>query len=329
MADAVRLDPFRRIVNVAWGRGGPWYQWQPRYQPYQWTSQWHDGHLGDPHWAERGFPFEGELFWTNYYPPEFPSHWLRLPRVGVTVVHDGGPLGDGLPPVGFSSLDEQAMAVYYGHADPFSLNKIDFTAPPTVRNPSAGGWIPNVWQIVGRASEQPFHLSNTGVRIYDRPSSALASEIAHLFEQQWNATSDAYNANEIAMDGSVGPVQSVNYFDDDGRPFSVPINAQYQSEPEVWRFGVPVVDGPTTAATTLGVPSYPTNLFDFCGGLPASGWFGGHTIVNGGDYGYRLWIFHPAFAKPTGVGQLNPAKWDTSPVLFPVLRNPSAYPDPA
>jgi hypothetical protein len=179
-----------------------------------------------------------------------------------------------------------------------------------------GGWRPNVWQIVGEpyTSKQPHHTDpNTGKEIWDAPSSTVASKVAKLFEKQWNATSDAFNAGEIAMDGvGGGPCCQ---WRDGGRPFSVGVGPIYPSYVADWKFGCAVQEGPTDQnpdTHIIGNWFYPQNALDFAGGLPPGGWWGGKTVYPCGVNDYTLWAFHPATATPIALVQLDKKVWDTS-----------------
>jgi hypothetical protein len=196
-----------------------------------------------------------------------------------------------------------------------AIGKINFQHEPTERvkfSSVYSGWSPNIYQIVGEpyVSTQPFHPDpDTGEKIWDMPSQKIQKEIAQLFKKQWNLTSDAYNAGEVAMVGCTDDSNCCEWRNEFNQPFEVTVGASYPSEVADWNFGCAIVDGPTSDKHTIGNPFYPSNLFDFCGGLPPAGWWGGHTIYGCGDKGYTLWAFHPATAYNIICEQLDKKRW--------------------
>lgn len=313
-------------------KAGPWWVWTPRFQPVQWSLQFHVGSIGDPYTAIHGFGFgEGLPFLTNYYPPPAVVTWHRLPEIGHAWV-DPYPdpfAGQFLPVEGYLSIDDAA--------DAGDIVKFNFKEPPTTRELYAGPyvptvWQPNAWQLTGFAKEQPYHWDRTDPanpkKVWDEPIASLARKVAKTYEQMWNATSNAYNSGEAANDGYAHDV-FVNWWagtPEASPPYSVSLDPQFLPVTADWAWDVDIVDGPTGAPETIGAQTI-QNAGDFYGGLDYSAWFGGHVFVNGGDYGYRMNRFHPAFATPIGVGQLDPKIWDTTGDA-PKRRKPPKFGDP-
>lgn len=252
---------------------------------------------------------------------------------------------------GYSS-DNQAAQAAQATGGLYGCSKINWTTPPQERflqlTLQLGGWEPNIWQIVGPGDTsggaapivQPSHIDpGTGNIVYDQPSAGLAKKVAQLYMSQWNATSAAYNAGEAAVSGACAPAQLCQYLagppgspapncSGGTSPYAGGTNAQYPSEVADWNFGIAIIDGqsdpvngessigPSYAqgpGVSLGNPYYPRNQFDFCGGLPPAGWWGGHSIDCCGDHGYTVWIFHPSGpATMLKAVQLDPKVWDTS-----------------
>lgn len=300
-----------RIVKTN-ASGEPWWIWTPKYQIYNWSNEGFSSYVGPDYWTVRGFPSEGEPFLTDVYLPPQPSAWLRLPNEGRSFSDRSGGPGPPLPIEGFASADEAAD---YAHdVDPGAMVKMNFKHAPDRRIPLSGlGFNPNVWQLTGLADKQPFHYDPAHPRdkVYDQPDSDLAEQVATTFDRMWNATTDAYNNAEKRMDHSSGPIQWVNWHDGGGSPYSVPLNMQFPAPPADWAWAVPIVDGETDLPDVIGRWDCTNNNFDFAGGLPPNGWDLARAIVNGADYGYRLWIFHPTTAWPIKVTQLDPAIWNT------------------
>jgi hypothetical protein len=318
-----------KIVNAA-GKTGPWAYCDKRYQPYEWSSAHQNLCVGSPHWDVRCFPYCDapcscgcEPVWTDVYgSSSCGSTNMRWPCIGAFywIPCGGGmPSQPGtLPKQGYSNLDNAAWGYMYGDTE--AISPLLFKEAPTDRQfhvtlGGYDGWYPNVYQMVGEpwTSKQPYHLDpNTGDKVWDLPSGKDQKTIAKLMETQWNATSDAYNAGELAMvgcgDGACcqwrGGLQGPN------SPYSVSIGPAYPSEVDDWHFGCAIVDGATSDLHTIGRPDLPTNMLDFCGGLPPAGWWGGRTNLPCAQSGqYNLWAFHPATATNIIMDQLDRKRW--------------------
>lgn len=309
------------IVNVHWNtkKIQPWWTFYIDQQPYEWSSTSYDGTIGAAHWDVRGFPYcgppycTGEPFWTDYYPPPVPGTIFRLPRVGQAGSHGAMPNGAILPRFGFKNINEAAWDAYTNN--PSSIGKVQWLIPPQKRfyfPGLGGGFQPNIWQIM--QIEQPYHLDkfDPNHKIYDPPATQDdADALCSSFIKAWQATTDAYNGGEIGMDGSNSPAFEVEWRDADGRPFAVGINAQYPGPTADWKFPIPMVDGEVSVDGVIGNWSYNRNVMDWAAGLPPAGWWGGPTIYPPGNFGYREWAFHPAYASQIDGGKLDPKLWNT------------------
>lgn len=337
------MGPLWRIVNAK-GNNGPWWIYTKEYQPYQWSSIGYNYCWQPiPFTAERCFPYclpctcGCDTFATDVVAPAcVEGKNMRWPCIGHDVNvgcggTDPGPTAT-LPKVGFATDNEAAK--YAAETDPGACVKVNFKEPPQDRFTYVGlaitysGWRPNVWQITkgkddaGNDLVQPSHTDpNTGDTIYDNPSSTVAKKVAKLLEQQWNDTTDAYNAGEVAMEGCNKAPCCNWYSDNGGFPEAVWLGRSYPSEADDWKFGCAIVDGATSDIHTIGRPDLNSNALDFCGGLPPAGWIFGKTDYPCGVApAYRIWAFHPATAWPIAVVQLDKKVWDVSgdtPKLLP------------
>jgi hypothetical protein len=348
------MGPLWQIVNAD-GHSGPWWIYTKEFQPYEWSSAGYNYCVVAPFVAERCFPYCDapyecgcEEFLTDVAAPDCLIKTFRWPCIGHAVTvgcggADPSPTGT-LPKGGFATDNEAATQASgtgkYGEQDPGACVKMVFNQEPTDRvpigglttYPGYGGWYPNLWQIVGQADQQPHHTNKfTGKEEYTDPPTKKMTELAKLFEQQWNDTSAAYDAGEKAMDKHCGYTLCQWRGGPTGgggnTPYSVAVGPTYPSEVADWKFGVAIVDGPSDAIHTLGRPDYKQNFQDFCGGLPAAGWAFGHSIYPScGDLGFVLTAFHPAYAMYIAVVQLDKKVWDTSGDTPKLLKRPDNLP---
>lgn len=194
----------------------PWYSFAPIQQPMS-LSRLHASEGPDTGvWALR--PFLSEISGGNAFGPPANIPW---PKIGFASLEDaidnGQPAGDYSP--------------------------IQFMAKPA-KNISGDTPLdtPNIWQITGLTQPRNKHGQIV------QPSGAFAAHVARTAEADWNATSEAFNAQWAAING-VHDAFSISY--------------------------------PTSSfAVPIGNPSDPKTRFAFCGGLPAAFWFvGGRSAI--------------------------------------------------
>jgi hypothetical protein len=292
-------------------KGGPWYQYTPVQQPYEFSLYTDNGVYI---WV--GNPADSSFAGT---PPSYT--WQRLPNVSEG--YDNGSAdsigrhtpGPPLPEFGFASLDDAiqhgALGQDWGVLD-FTDSRIDSGAPNGLNAnyciPGVSG-TPDIWQLAGVAPPALVPPPNpTGKWTAGAQSSAIQKQVALAYLACWNGTSQAWNDEMAAAAITVAdlwwyitwPGGSIQRFGNGTGP------ANY-SYPDT-SFHVPLpnelVNPPQTAGT-------------FLGGLDPGFWTG-----NWGNVGFSL----PAYATLIGVAQLDPLKWDTTSPEAPKLRNPPPSP---
>ena len=283
-------------------KGGPWYQYIPTQQPYEFSLFEHV----EPYiWV--GNPAD-----SSFASTPATLTWQRLPNVSVGY-NDGtnGELhhpGPPIPEIGWGSLDDailQGLKTDWGPID-FTDSRIDNNAPNGLNAnyciPGVSG-SPDIWQLTGIQAPalvkppDPTKKWTPGAQ-----STALQKQVALAYAAAWNGTSQSWN-NEM----SAAAITLTNLF-------------WYITWPDgsVQRFGngnIPATYNYPSTSFSVPLPNQlanpPTSGGSFLGGLPENFWIG--------NWGY-ITSTVPASALLIAVAQLDPKKWDTTDPNNPKLR---------
>jgi hypothetical protein len=288
------------ITKASGGHTKPWWVWVPTQQPMQISGYlFADRLIVDGSWiGYTNFDLRKQRnkqlsHFEDYAVPD-PPHWPSL--------------GD-IPLQGFDSLDINARQFVAGTTKgvdnpPIKVNFLLYPDEPhfiLFGGQNCGVYQPNIFQIVGRADEQPFKKNpdgsdfidpDTGKKVPKMPSKKLAKDIVQDFVDQWTESSDLYNEDASTVD-------TLEFL---GNPI------QYMPYP-TWAFKDPLL-------VTVPNPSSVAQRFWFIGGIPAGFWF------FNGEFDAAFDTFS-AYASYIGADQLDEKVWDTSGDE-PVLRPPPA-----
>lgn len=285
----IAMGPLWWIRGVS-PKSGPWYWYHPVQQPVQFSL--------------RTNPAKGNLqqgFFETYT-------WSLAPHLSVL---QPGLFGIDrpeipIPAVGFTSLD---AAILTGQENrDWGLLDFSDTRVRDFPTPAIGGsrGSPDIWQVTGIPAPDLLPPTKPGGPPVAGPiSAALAQLVATTYGEQWAATAEGYDLDMAALAVTEGT-----------QPYCCPQVVISAGPPIIYSLtAIPVtLPIPTTAfAVPLGNPSDPTSFphgGTFLGPIP-----GGYLL-----FVPNLSIFQPGNSQHLSVGQLDPAKWDTSTPDKPTLR---------